>query len=102
MSSKTMNSRKFAIFLGIATLTGTCFAGIDIDEAIAQSKFEKKAFLTDQNLNALINSPDAPRLAIEAKRNVRAFFTNHFYLVPEQIKLLDSFTAEDWNKIGTV
>src|SRR5688500_13484696 len=80
-----------------AAAMGAVGVRLVLRHALAQAKSVNKQMLTEWNCNKLIHEePDAYRqLALEARRNLKAFIRKHFYLAESQKRKLEALTNEE-------
>ncbi len=72
-----------------------------IRDVVAQAKRVNKPILTERNFNALIpgDQNSLRPLAVEAKRDLRAYIRKRFYLTSSQQHALDELSERDIEKV---
>lgn len=94
-----MNRREFAKVLGVTTLVGTCFEGVNLAGLAQEAVRAGKQLLTEGNLNSFLASKEAPALLSKARGDLKGFIANHFQLTPAQKERLEWFTSDEWQTL---
>ena len=102
VTEKSRTARREFLKGGIRSATiGAVSIGLNLREALSQSKHEDKTLLTERTLNRLIPKEAGAfrELAIEAKRDLKGFITKHFFLTPPQTQQLNALSQEELSLI---
>jgi hypothetical protein len=92
-----VSRRVFLRLAGTAAVGGVCFTSTTMKQALAAARRSGKPLFTEANLNALLpkkHDETFRRLAQDARRDIRSFIRQRFYLTSEQEGELASLSEE--------